>query len=133
MIRSTNSPSSRASPTPSCPARTVYFPVEQDCEKGGYRWSEIPSAGTSAHALKQPAPGVRLVAAQTGAPTARAVKAGALSIQTPWVRATPGGAKVAGGYVTLSNTGTEPDRLIGGTFAQAGASRCTRCLWTVPS
>ncbi len=102
------------------PGETVYFPVEQDCEKGGYRWSEIPSAGTSAHALKQPAPGVRLVAAQTGAPTARAVKAGALSIQTPWVRATPGGAKVAGGYVTLSNTGTEPDRLIGGTFAQAG-------------
>ncbi len=102
------------------PGETVYFPVEQDCEKGGYRWSEIPSAGTSAHALKQPAPGVRIAAAQTGAPTARAVKAGALSIQTPWVRATPGGAKVAGGYVTVSNTGTEPDRLIGGTFAQAG-------------
>ncbi|AWN35886.1 DUF1775 domain-containing protein [Methylobacterium radiodurans] len=101
------------------PGQIVYFPVEQDCERGSYRWSEIPSAGTSAHALKQPAPGVRIVAAQAPAVIASGVKAGALSIQTPWVRATPGGAKVAGGYVTVSNTGTEPDRLIGGTFAQA--------------
>src|SRR5262249_2814469 len=38
----------------------------------------------------------------------------------PWIRATPGGAKVAGGYMTIINTGSEPDRLVGGTLPQAG-------------
>jgi len=43
------------------------------------------------------------------------VKAGDLVISQPWSRATPGGAKVGGGYLTIKNTGTTPDRLIGGT------------------
>ncbi len=41
---------------------------------------------------------------------------GALVIEAPWARATPGGAKVAGGYVKITNTGKEPDRLIGGSL-----------------
>ncbi len=41
-----------------------------------------------------------------------AVTAGALEIVHPWSRATPGGAKVAGGYVTVVNKGTAPDRLL---------------------
>jgi periplasmic copper chaperone A len=36
-----------------------------------------------------------------------------IHIGHPWVRATPQGAKVAGGYLTLKNNGNEPDRLIG--------------------
>lgn len=40
---------------------------------------------------------------------------GALKIVHPWSRATPGGAKVGGGYMTITNTGKEPDRLIGGS------------------
>jgi periplasmic copper chaperone A len=47
------------------------------------------------------------------------VKAGTLVIDSPWTRATPGGAKVAGGYMTISNTGAAPDRLIGGSFPRA--------------
>jgi copper(I)-binding protein len=47
-------------------------------------------------------------------------KAGSLRIEQPWTRATPGGAKVAGGYMTITNTGTEPDRLIGGALPRAG-------------
>jgi periplasmic copper chaperone A len=43
-------------------------------------------------------------------------KIGDLVIEAPWVRATPGGAKVAGGYVKVTNTGKEPDRLIGGSL-----------------
>ena len=43
-------------------------------------------------------------------------KAGALSIGHPWARATPNGAKVGGGYLTVTNTGTEPDRLVGATL-----------------
>jgi copper(I)-binding protein len=47
-------------------------------------------------------------------------KAGGLVIEQPWVRATPGGAKVAGGYMTIRNGGSEPDRLIGGSTPLAG-------------
>lgn len=42
--------------------------------------------------------------------------AGALKVDHPWSRATPGGAKVAAGYLRITNTGTEPDRLLGGRF-----------------
>lgn len=41
--------------------------------------------------------------------------AGALKIGHPWARATPKGAPVGGGYLTITNTGSEPDRLIGGS------------------
>lgn len=45
---------------------------------------------------------------------------GDLKIDHPWTRATPGGAKVAGGYMKITNNGTTPDRLIGGTAVPAG-------------
>jgi copper(I)-binding protein len=43
------------------------------------------------------------------------VKTGDLVITQPWARATPGGAKVAGGYLTIENKGTTPDRLVSGS------------------
>lgn len=39
-------------------------------------------------------------------------KAGALRIDHPWSRATPGGAKVGGGYLVIENTGATADRLV---------------------
>ena len=54
------------------------------------------------------------------APAAQ-VKAGDLVIEAPWSRATPGGAKVAGGYVKITNTGKQADKLIGGSIPAAGA------------
>jgi hypothetical protein len=45
---------------------------------------------------------------------------GPLKIEHPWTRATPAGAKVAGGYLAIQNTGTAPDRLIGGSSEIAG-------------
>jgi copper(I)-binding protein len=48
------------------------------------------------------------------------IKAGDLVISQPWSRATPGGAKVAGGYLTVENKGASPDRLIGGSADIAG-------------
>src|ERR1700757_3818474 len=56
------------------------------------------------------------------ATTARAeeVKAGDLVITQAWSRATPGGAKVGGAYVTIENKGSAPDRLVGGTSDVAG-------------
>jgi len=47
-------------------------------------------------------------------------KVGALEIDHPWSRAVPKGATVAAGYVTIKNTGNEPDRLISGSTPVAG-------------
>ena len=47
-------------------------------------------------------------------------KAGAIEIHQPWTRATPKGAKVAGGFMVIKNSGGESDRLIGGTFEKSG-------------
>jgi hypothetical protein len=44
---------------------------------------------------------------------AEQVKVGDLVITQPWSRATPGGAKVGSGYLTIENKGSAPDRLIG--------------------
>ncbi|HLX16273.1 MAG TPA: copper chaperone PCu(A)C [Bradyrhizobium sp.] len=47
--------------------------------------------------------------------SAKEVKAGDLVITQAWSRATPGGAKVGGGYLTIENKGAVADRLIGGS------------------
>jgi periplasmic copper chaperone A len=60
--------------------------------------------------------GATLLACFIAAPLrAEEVKAGDLVITQAWSRATPGGAKIAGGYLTIENKGTAPDRLIGGS------------------
>jgi periplasmic copper chaperone A len=41
------------------------------------------------------------------------VKAGDLVMSQAWSRATPGGAKIAGGYLTIENKGVAADRLVG--------------------
>lgn len=45
---------------------------------------------------------------------------GDLEIVHPYARSTPPNAPVAGGYMTIRNNGTEPDRLIGGEAGFAG-------------
>ena len=61
-----------------------------------------------------------LMVAAVAQPATAPIKAGALQIEAPWLRATPGGAKVAAGYLRISNTGTEPDRLTGASMPLAG-------------
>jgi len=56
-----------------------------------------------------------LVALLNGPVRADDVKAGDLVISQPWSRATPRGAKVASGYLTIENKGSAPDRLLGGS------------------
>jgi copper(I)-binding protein len=51
---------------------------------------------------------------------AHGYKLGPLEIGHPWTRATPKGASVAGGYLKITNSGSAPDRLIGGTATFAG-------------
>ena len=40
-------------------------------------------------------------------------------VSSPWLRATPKGASVAGGYATITNTGAGPDRLVGASLPMA--------------
>jgi periplasmic copper chaperone A len=57
-----------------------------------------------------------LFACLSAAPAlAQEVKAGDLVITQAWSRATPGGAKVGSGYLTIENQGSAPDRLTGGS------------------
>jgi copper(I)-binding protein len=49
----------------------------------------------------------------------RSYKLGPLLIEEPWARATPAGAQVGGGYLKITNTGKEADRLIGGSLPVA--------------
>src|SRR5580704_9368687 len=70
---------------------------------------------------------VILIAALVGISTlpaatagAEGYKTGSIEVDQPWSTATPRGASVAAGYMTIKNTGTEPDRLTGATTPVAG-------------
>src|SRR5690242_7906684 len=54
-----------------------------------------------------------------GEACAHGYKLGSLEIAHPWSRATPKGASVGAGYLKITNSGTAPDRLMGGTVAVA--------------
>ncbi|MBT1155863.1 copper chaperone PCu(A)C [Aminobacter anthyllidis] len=47
--------------------------------------------------------------------TAHEYTIGTIKIDHPWARVTPPAAPVAGGYITITNSGTEPDRLVSGS------------------
>lgn len=127
------------------PGDIIRFPTVQGCSSGEARWIEIPASGQSAHDLKAPAPAVRVVSdtstvgqggmnhgsmnhdgmdhSKMGAAAAPAdgesYSIGNLRVTAPWTRATPGGAKIAGGYLAITNNGKEPDRLVSATTAIA--------------
>jgi copper(I)-binding protein len=92
---------------------TVYFPAVQSCGDEAKAWTDVPQPGQTAADLKMPAPSLHILPATASAMAPMTVKAGSLEIVTPWLRATPGGAKVAGGYLRITNAGGEADRLIG--------------------
>ncbi|WGF87197.1 copper chaperone PCu(A)C [Marinivivus vitaminiproducens] len=62
-------------------------------------------------------PRLAVVAGTAFVPVAAAsaadVTAGTIVIEHPWTRATPPGARVAGGYLVLENLGSDSDRLTG--------------------
>ena len=55
------------------------------------------------------------VAAGAAPALAQEAKAGDIVIEKPWARATPKGADVGAGYLTIRNNGAAPDRLTGGS------------------
>jgi periplasmic copper chaperone A len=56
-----------------------------------------------------------LAAICAGPASAQQIKAGDLVLDHAWARATPKGASVGGGYMKITNSGTAPDHLIGGS------------------
>lgn len=122
------------------PGQAIYFPTVQTCAKGEVSWDQIAAAGENPHSLKSPAPALRIVAdttvaqaqmdhgnmdharmgaaSQTGGDS---YKVGDLTVTSPWTRATPGGAKIAGGYLKVTNGGKTADRLV--SVTSAGADR----------
>jgi periplasmic copper chaperone A len=71
-------------------------------------------------------PALLLATVSLGSSSAQEFKAGDLTINHPWSRATPAGAKVAAGYITIVNKGTTADRLIGGSTSPQDVSKSTR-------
>lgn len=128
----------------------LYFKVQQKCAKGEMSWNEIPAEGADPHSLKSPAASLTLVAGSSeahdhasggstgesgssvGAAAGRgadkaagggtSLAIGKLAIEAPWARATPAGAKVGAGYLTIRNTGTEADALVAVEADFAGRS-----------
>ena len=58
---------------------------------------------------------IALIAAAPFAASAHSYTLGALQIGHPWSRPNPPGAPTAAGYLTITNTGKTPDRLLGGS------------------
>ena len=61
---------------------------------------------------------VAILGVVTGA-VAKDYKIGSLEIADPWARATPKGAQIGAGYMTIKNGGTTTDRLVGGSLETA--------------
>jgi copper(I)-binding protein len=88
----------------------LYFSTVQRCAANEIRWTDTSPES------KTPAPKLTLVAA---APNNRAHTASPIMVMQPWARATPPGAPTGAAYLTITNHGTEPDVLIGGSSPQA--------------
>ena len=58
-----------------------------------------------------------------GAAAAETYTIGALEIASPWTRATPKSAPVGGAYMTITNKGTDSDRLVGVSTPVAGQAQ----------
>jgi periplasmic copper chaperone A len=89
------------------PGADIAFSVTQTCEKGSLAWTEVAAGGTDPHDLKFPAPLLRVTSENS-----YEVSVGVLSVSAAWARATPEGATVGAGYLTISNSSTESDRLL---------------------
>jgi periplasmic copper chaperone A len=92
----------------------LIFPTEQICDKGHILWNASPEQKSAT-----PAPVLQLIGDTSKTETV--IKSGDLLIMQAWSRATPNGAPVAGGYLRITNTGSSPDHLLGGS-TPAGTS-----------
>jgi copper(I)-binding protein len=73
----------------------------------------------ASHTHAEASEAIRIAQMQT-APSGQSAPAGTatfrlgdLTVTSPWTRATPGGAKIAGGYLKITNNGKTADRFVG--------------------
>ncbi len=111
--------------------QVLSFITTQSCDVDQVSWNEIPAAGQDPHSLKHPAPGLVIKASETGghaahdhgamaaAPETAPVKAGDLEITGYWTRAMLNGQPAGGGFMKISNTGKDADKLIAGSSPSA--------------
>jgi uncharacterized protein YcnI/copper(I)-binding protein len=99
-------------PAPSVRLIEVNVPTPDQAQKGQQDHQHHQHAQHAQHS------GHGQPTAQQSAPV-RGFKAGDLFIEAPWSRATPPGARVAAGFLKITNSGREADRLIGGSFELA--------------
>lgn len=92
------------------PGTLLHFPVVQECASARVGWTDVSGKAGVAN----PAPAVAVTAAGSDghANAAAAVRLGDLELSGVHARATPPGAPVAGGFLTIANAGAE-DRLTG--------------------
>lgn len=120
-------------------AGPVYFKVTQVCADGQIAWAEIPDG--AGKTLAAPAAVLQIAEAKSdggghdhhhhhnhgddkaeGPAALGTATIGALAIEGGWARATPDGAKVGAGYITIRNTGSEADTLLSVSVPVAGKS-----------
>lgn len=82
--------------------------------------SRASARGPRAGAAALAGAGFALLAALAAPAAAQQFKAGDITVEQPWSRATPAGAQVAAGYMVIRNAGAAPDRLLAVASAIAG-------------
>lgn len=105
------------------------FVVTQECGSASVTWDQIAAPGENAHALEHPAPTLAITTAAadehdhaaTSMPAA--VTVGNLEITGGFTRATLPNAPVGGGYLSITNTGGEIDRLVSAASPVAGTTQ----------
>nr|WP_157017485.1 DUF1775 domain-containing protein [Mesorhizobium xinjiangense] len=107
----------------------LYFDTLQRCAGAEVAWTGHPADGQDPHSLDHPAPMVTIAErtadghghAHGAAADDMPVVAGDLEISAAWAKAMLPGQPAGGGYLTITNTGDEPDRLTAVTSPAAGA------------
>jgi copper(I)-binding protein/uncharacterized protein YcnI len=112
------------------PGTVLHFPAVQTCATATAEWTDVSGNAAS----ETPAPGLTVTAGPAGSGHGHAhgtghgamqradsaITLGALALTGPFSRATPPNAPVAGGFLTIANTGAEDDRLTGAASEAAG-------------
>ena len=115
------------------PGTTLPFIVTQLCADGQVVWNQIAAAGQDPHSLERPAPVVTIGASTEGghdghgghgdhAAAASEVTVGELTVSAYWLKAMLPGQPAGGGYLTVTNKGSEADRLVSVSTSVAGKS-----------
>ncbi|MFT4012550.1 MAG: DUF1775 domain-containing protein [Paracoccus sp. (in: a-proteobacteria)] len=99
------------------PGSRLFFRVVQECAQGRAEWTDTSGGPDAAH----PAPFVTVTAAAAPHQAGPAqVTQGDLALGQGLVRATPPGARLAGGFLAIANAGAADDRLLAASSEVAG-------------